>query len=271
MQTSFRAALPLAGALLATLGAAPAHATSTALHGVRLVTSGPIISPLGVQHRGFVSCPRGFVPLGGGAFVNGQAASLNGSFPTSTGWIVDVNNPAATNTVFEVRVICARRPRLYSLVTSGFVPDPPGGGATVTVTCPAGSLPLGGGSDTTSLSTAMRLTGSSPDASGWRVDEDNTSGPDANAMVAGITTCGKVKGYSTQANGPLSIPAHTTLRLAAGCPIGSVAIGGGVLGEPSPAIAISSSGPDGMFWDNAVLNTSAAPATATAWAVCARA
>src|SRR3954469_25517985 len=111
MQTSLRAALPLAGALLATLGAAPAQATSTGLHGLRLVSSGPILSPLGVQHRGSVSCPRGFVPPGGGAFVNSRAASLGGSFPTSTGWIVDVNNPAATNTVFEIRLICARKPR----------------------------------------------------------------------------------------------------------------------------------------------------------------
>src|SRR3954470_24800556 len=94
MQTSLRAALPLAGALLATLGAIAAQAAATGLHGLTVVSSGPILSPLGVQHRGSVSCPRGFVPLGGGAFVHGLTANINGSFPTSTRWVLHGNNPA---------------------------------------------------------------------------------------------------------------------------------------------------------------------------------
>src|SRR2546423_613701 len=117
-------ALALAATLLTTLGTSPAHAATTAVHGLVVVTSGPLESPAGVQKRGFVDCPRGFVPLGGGAFLASPAANLNGSFPTSRSWIVDVNNPTAAATTFDIHLVCARKPKLYSLVTSGFLPDP---------------------------------------------------------------------------------------------------------------------------------------------------
>src|SRR4051812_42950505 len=121
MQTPLRAALPLAGALLATLGAVPAPASSTAVHGLRLVTSGPIVAPAGFQQRGSVSCPRGFVPLGGGPVVDSPAASLNGSFPTAHGWTVDVNTPTGVETTFDIHLVCARTPKHYAQVTSGFL------------------------------------------------------------------------------------------------------------------------------------------------------
>src|SRR5690348_16557458 len=139
MQTPLRAALPLAGALFATLGAVPAQASSTALHGLRQVTSGTIVAPGGFQRRGSVSCPRGFAPLGGGPVVASPAASVNGSFPTAHGWTVDVNTPTGTDTSFVIHLVCARKPKHYALVTSGFVADPAGGAATARATCPAGS------------------------------------------------------------------------------------------------------------------------------------
>src|SRR5689334_4142338 len=116
---STRLALLAAAALLPTLAASPAPA---AIHGLTVLTSGPILADAGMQTRGSLDCPRGFVPLGGGAFLgtNALGVGLASSFPTGRGWIVDANNPTAAATTFKIRVVCARKPKLYSLAPSVF-------------------------------------------------------------------------------------------------------------------------------------------------------
>src|SRR4051794_34831484 len=194
---SIRPALLAAAALLATLAATPAPA---AVHGLQVLTSGPFIANAGAQTRANLDCPRGFVPLGGGAFISAPAlsAGLASSFPTNHGWIVDVNNPTAVSTVFEIRVVCSRKPKLYALSASVFAPVAAGGSASVAAACPAGSRPLGGGADTGSIQPTVSMTGSRPDGTTWRVDEANLSGLDT--TVASFTTCGTLKGYIVSSN-----------------------------------------------------------------------
>src|SRR5690242_8860812 len=112
--TRLRPALLAAAALLSTLGAASAQG---AIRGLTVVTSHSFIANANAQTRGSAECPKGRVPLGGGAFVDGsdEQVKLASSFPADRFWIVDVSNPTANATGFVIRVVCARKPKLYAL------------------------------------------------------------------------------------------------------------------------------------------------------------
>ncbi len=200
--TRLRPALAVAATLLSTLGAASAQG---AVHGLTVVTSDSFIARANAQTRASLECPRGRVPLGGGAFISGSnvAIGLASSFPVDHLWIVDVSNPTAGATTFRIRVVCASKPRLYSLATSVFAPLRAGTATSAFAACPAGSLPLGGGADTSATLPLVNVVGSLPVGTSWRVDELNGTGLDA--AVASFTTCGKLKGYVVAADGPLSI------------------------------------------------------------------
>src|SRR5262249_41661286 len=140
-----------------------------------VVTSHPVTVAAGTQARGSVQCPGQKVPLGGGAFVNGSDLSIGlaSSFPSGRGWVVDVGNPTAAATSFRVRVLCARAPKLYTLSVGAFAPLPVGRSASAFAACPAGSLPLGGGPDTSSNQPLADLTASFPSNQAWGVAELN--------------------------------------------------------------------------------------------------
>src|SRR3954471_22256995 len=83
-------------------------------------------------------------------------------------WIVDVSNPTAGSTTFPIRVVCASKPKLYALSTSLFDPVAAGTATSAFATCPAGSLPLGGGGDTSATLPLVELIGSQPVGPSWR-------------------------------------------------------------------------------------------------------
>jgi hypothetical protein len=259
------AALAVAAASLPALGA-PAAVAATG-RGLSIVTSHAFTLPAGQQARGTVKCAAGTAPFGGGGLgAEGTSISINGSFPTARGWTVDMNNASATASTFRVVALCGRRPPLYSLASSGFLPLPAGRTPSAFASCPSGSFPLGGGSDTSSGQTSVNLLGSLPFNSFWRADEANLSPLDA--AYASVATCGAPKGYLVQSNGPIELSPHTETLVAAGCPGSRVAAGGGVLADPG--VTVNSTGPDviRIFWDNELNNTTDHTLTATAWVVC---
>ena len=274
--TRLRPALAIAALLLSTFGAASGLA---AIHGLTVVTSDSFIARASAQTRASVECPRGKVPFGGGAFISGSnlAVGLASSFPANRLWIVDVSNPTAAATTFRIRVVCASKPKLYSLSVGLFTPLRAGTTTSAFAACPVGSLPLGGGADTSASVPLVNVVGSQPLGQAWRVDEFNGTGMDA--AVASFTTCGKLKGYVVAPDGPLSLSPHVETRLTAPCPTGTIAVGGGVTGSPAAAITVNSSGPNNAFsdparpfdiWDTEINNASGAAASATAFAVCAK-
>lgn len=95
--------------------------------GYTVVSSGVLSSPVGTQVRGTATCPFPLVPLGGGVFIQSLStlASVNSTFPTSTGWVGDVNNASDAATTFSVSVICAQRPKVYAIVEGDTVSNPP--------------------------------------------------------------------------------------------------------------------------------------------------
>src|SRR3954467_14117953 len=93
------AALALAGAVLAP------QATAKPPRGYQVVVSPTLTSPHFREVRGFVTCPPGTVPLGGGSFVSSGSTrvAIASTFPTATGWITDVDNESDGDTIFDVR------------------------------------------------------------------------------------------------------------------------------------------------------------------------
>jgi hypothetical protein len=270
-----RPGLALAAVLLSTLGAGSAQAGVT---GLTVLTSGGHVANGLAQTRASVECPKGKVPLGGGAFLNGSdlAIGIASSFPVDRFWIVDVSNPTAAATTFTIRVVCARKPKQYSLSAGLFTPLPAGAALSAFAGCPTGSQPLGGGADTSASIPLVNMTASQPTGQAWQATESNGTAVDA--AVASFTTCGSLKGYTVVDGGALSI-GHGETRLTAGCPRNTIAIGGGASGTPATAITINSSAPNNAFsdpsrpfdlWDTEINNVSNAPATARAWAVCVR-
>jgi len=79
------------------------------LSGYQVIDSGDVANPKGTQRGALVSCPGGKVPIGGGAFGDGDIdQAINTSEPYSNGWRAFVNNKSTTtDRTFKVYVICA--------------------------------------------------------------------------------------------------------------------------------------------------------------------
>src|SRR4051794_22558978 len=122
--TRLRPALALVAAFLATVGTASAQG---AVQGLTVVTSPAVVVAAGTQARGTVQCPGRKVPLGGGAFIGGSdlTVGIASSFPSARSWVVDVGNPSAAAASFQIRVLCARAPKQYSLSVGLFTPLAP--------------------------------------------------------------------------------------------------------------------------------------------------
>jgi hypothetical protein len=125
-----------------------------------------------------VNCPRGKIPLGGGVYAGLNGVRLIESSPLGTpsnptGWRGIVFNGDTSLSPFDVWAICAavNRDTGYEEIGSTNQQVAAGGTGSVTVNCPAGKKPLGGG--VTAGSTGIRLIESFPlsapsNPSGWR-------------------------------------------------------------------------------------------------------
>src|ERR1700710_2718545 len=72
--------------------------------GYQVVVSPILTSPHFRQVRGFVTCPAGTVPLGGGSFVSSSSTqvAIASTFPSANGWITDIDNESGGDTIFDV-------------------------------------------------------------------------------------------------------------------------------------------------------------------------
>jgi hypothetical protein len=238
--------------------------------GYVVVTSPELVAPVGVQTRGAVACPAGRVPLGGGVFVTSSStqASVNDSFPVDTGWIADVNNDTTAPTTFQVSVICAHQPNDYQIVqsTSRVVSSGLQGGAFAA--CPAGTKTFSGGLVTDSTSVLVSVNESAIQNHGWVEFENNGTGGDV--RISAFAICGRIRGYLVVGGPVVSVPAHTQVPSQARCPAGSVAIGGGTIGNSgSIDVSVNSSIIDDNDWDSEVNNGTDAAISESTTVICA--
>ncbi len=117
---------PVAATPAAPTAAVPGQATAPCepcwqgAKGYTIVKSGCSRRSTTSRRAGAVDCPFGTVPLGGGAFIpsNDQNLNVNSSFPTTTGWVADVNNVSGAAGSFYVQAVCAKMPRKYRVLES---------------------------------------------------------------------------------------------------------------------------------------------------------
>lgn len=264
------------GAGLATLAGAAGAAASTAAvkprppAGYKVVISPELTAPDGADTRGTVKCPSGTVPLGGGAIVSSPStrANVGSTFPSGRTWFGDIKNASGTATTFQVEVICAKRPKDYTVVRSANTLNPSGSQTRAVATCPAGTKPLGGGGTSNDGVVFVDMHSTGPNGRTWVVKENN-AGPNT-AMLNAIAVCGKVNGYRVVKSLPFTIAANTGKGGEAVCTPPAVPIGGGVTSSStSVAVNVGGSIPSGERWDSFMNNNTGFPATATAIAVCA--
>jgi hypothetical protein len=194
------------------------------------------------------------VPFGGGAQTGiSNPLALNSSFPTDTGWAVDVNNPTASDGSFEVTVVCARRPQVYTVVEAPPVTAAAGQVTTATATCPSGTKPLAGGVFSNSSAANVDLTASFPVASQWRVAEGNDT--TAATQVGAVAVCGSIRGYRVRSKPVTDVFSGLELGGVECAGAGKVAIGGGAFSTTTTLdVRLASQFPATHGWDTDVLS-----------------
>lgn len=269
--------LAVIGACLATLaGAATAHASA----GAPTVRSKPVgykivskqfAAKAGIESGGALRCPKGTFPLGGSVFVNSSPdlrVNVSASAPFGPFWEGAVKNSSTVATTFDVTAVCAKAPKGYTTVESAEVPNPAGTQSRAVATCPAGTMPLGGGGFTSSSSTDTNMNGTAPNGRSWVVRQNNAGTTDA--TIGAIAVCGKVHGYRVVKGKPFLVDLGLEAGSFAACPAPTVPIGGGVLsGSKSVFVNFLGSFPTGHEWDSFINNSTEGPITSTAVVVCA--
>ena len=123
-------------------------------------------------------CPAGTVPYGGGALSSSVSTAVNMNSdetqtPNSTGWRVDMLNNTSTTGGHTVYAICGARPPLWRLVTSPEVINPAYSQTGANITCPAGTVAIGGG--IVSGNNLATVNSTYPLGQTWRVYGNNAS------------------------------------------------------------------------------------------------
>src|SRR3954465_8974124 len=86
---------------------------------------------------------------------------LNTSAPSGSGWKARYNDRSSRNATFGIVAICARAPRRYT-TTFASIDNPAGTQVSATATCPARTVLLGGGTQSTSDLPAASITSAWP-------------------------------------------------------------------------------------------------------------
>jgi len=270
------AALAVAGACLAALGAASVADASAAPTpprppaGYTVVISPSLPAPDGADSRGTVRCPSGTVPLGGGAIVSSPStrASVGSTFLSGGAWFGDIKNASGAATTFQVAVVCAKRPQGYTVVRGANVMNPVGTQARAVATCPVGTMPIGGGGTSNAFSSFVNMNRTLPKGRSWIVKENNASATPAE--LTAVAVCGKLKGYRVVTGPAFTVAANGQKGGSAVCPAPTVPVGGGVFtSSKSVGVNVEGSIPSGDRWDSFMNNNSGVAVTASAVAVCA--
>jgi hypothetical protein len=140
----------------------------------------PILhSPSGTDALGVAICPKGSKPLGGGVSSSSLSvlASINTMIPAGPDWVADVTNASPDDTDFAVRAVCGRVAG-YRVVTGDPVTNPAGSHTTSVATCPAPTVPIGGGAASSTSRIAVVIGGMGISGADFVSSMNNTSGLD---------------------------------------------------------------------------------------------
>jgi hypothetical protein len=274
MRPVWAAVAVMTGAAALLASAAQAGAAATAPAGYKIVLGSLTPAPVSALDSGTeTSCPSGTVVWGGGARFQasgGAGETVETSVPAEgVGWTARVNNTTGFSQNFAVNAVCAKKPKLYKLV-SAQVDNPAGAQTSATVKCPANTVVLSGGTQSSADAATVETTRAWPASkTSFTGTMFNGSTGDAKLIVEAV--CGTKPAKYAIAKYTQSDSPGVTDSTGSSCPAGSSALGGGVKPAASgPTMQISSSyteNPNG--WDVDITNTGSSSVQITTFAICA--
>ena len=245
--------------------------------GYQVVESGTLTDWAGIQTHDEIVCPGGKVPVGGGAQIYSSALGENlaGSYPTTQGWAVDVNNTTTADGFYDIYAVCAN-PKGYKVIGYGPFIAGAGHGSAAFDGCTKGTKLLGGGARTrtTDINVSIQQSYPLPEnfanwaAGRWQFEIVNASPWDVETDE--FVICGKVKPTYQVITGTSSIDrAGTREQLNVYCPTGTRPLGGGIEAYTSEAgVTLNSTFPWPTGWSAIENNTSTEDAPITDSVVC---
>jgi hypothetical protein len=159
-----------------------------------VVTGTGLSNPAGAQTSATVTCPKNTFPLGGGGFSSSGSTlvNLNSSIPLSSGWRVDVNNASTGTNTATAYAVCGKKKTGYAQVSGTASTVNPSSQGSASVTCPAGTLVLSGGSFSSAGSTLVNLNSTLPTSTAtWQSYESN--GSTSSSSVTAYAVCAAAK------------------------------------------------------------------------------
>jgi hypothetical protein len=261
------------------LAAQKIQVTSTKLTGYT-VTEGDISVPAHGQATATALCPAGDDVVGGGGYQKSQGMNetLASSMPTSggSGWAVSFDNDRGAANSGVAVAVCALGSSLsnYSVQFGSMVSVPPGGEAEAVVTCPTGTVSLGGGGENAGGDAADVLNASAPyGTNGWRIYIGSTNS-DGTAGVAGTVCATEPSGWAQVSHAYVTNPAGKATTVTVSCPGGTNVLGGGPFNSSTAStvtVGLTTSVTGLKAWHSKEDNASSASESVDEWAVCAKA
>jgi hypothetical protein len=254
--------------------------TSTRLTGLTFAEAS-VSLPADSQAGVTAFCPSGDEVVGGGGYeeIQGMGEDMNGSLPyggAGTGWMVFFNNEESVSTSGVAVAICAASASLtnYSLQYGDAVTIPAGGEAQALVTCPSGTVSLGGGAHNEGTQTSEAMDASAPyGTTGWR-SYMSSSGSGSTEGLAAVVCATEPTDWAQVASSYVSNPAGEATTVGVNCPTGTKVLGGGPFNssaDPTVTIGLTTSLSSLKGWHSAENNSSTAGESVDEWAVCAKA
>lgn len=263
-----------------TFGAAPSKscgsAAGAALSGYGIIEADTSV-PAGSQGLGVAQCPSGDVVVGGGGYQNLQTTkqSLNSSWPSSSSaWSVYFNNAGTKAATGVAIAYCVTSTSVsdYSQAVGKSVTVPASSQVQSVVTCPSGTVSLGGGWYNDDTVVTYGAAASAPDGTnGWRTYLD--AGPNGSTTGQAEAICATQPAGWVQMFSPYSTNgASKATTVTTDCPAGTEVLGGGSFNSsssPLVMIGLTDSLSSLTGWHTAENNNSTSSESVDAWGICA--
>jgi hypothetical protein len=226
------------------------------------------------------ACPAGDVVVGGGGYQATQklGEDIGSSYPNSegSGWIVFFNNEKSFSNTGVAVAICAAASSLanYSVQYGALVTVPADGEAQGVVTCPSGTVSLGGGAASEGKQPYQAMAASAPfGTNGWRTYLASAGSRSTEGQAA-VVCATEPAGWAQVASNYVTNPAGKATVVTVNCPAGTKVLGGGPFNssaDPTVTVGLTTSLSSLRGWHSKENNSSAASESADEWAVCAKA
>lgn len=153
--------------------------------GVSVASATPVLQHDGLYHDKSVACPQGTVLTGGGFRASGTTKSI----PSGNGWTVALAATQGSPAQPKLFALCAAHHLTASATAKKSANPILGQGADLTVSCPGGTLLVGGGADTIGFGNITTLA---PDG-GMSQWQEHVS---ANGVVGGPVSTYTINDYA---------------------------------------------------------------------------